>query len=138
VSDVVLPERARALLTGIRVGYMATQRPDGRMSVVPVGVVRDGDVLKISTPSWTYKVRNLQRDPRITVCIPDPGRPTDYVEVRGVAELADDTDRAFIDWIAREFMHEDAYPHEPRTVRRTVITVHPEHISMPEVHGSER
>ena len=71
-------------------------RPDGHMSVVPVGVVRDGDVLKISTLSDRQKVRNLKRDPRITVCVADPANPQRYVEVRGIAELADDIDRADI------------------------------------------
>jgi PPOX class probable F420-dependent enzyme len=115
---------------------MATARPDGQLSVVPVGIVREGDLLKISTPTRTKKVRNLQRDARITVCIPDPERGAAYVEIRGVAELTDDTDRAFIDWIAREYMGADEYPHEPRTVGRTIITVHAEHVSMPPVHGS--
>jgi PPOX class probable F420-dependent enzyme len=133
---MVLPERARALLTGMKIGYIATSRPDGRMSVVPVGVVREGDLLKISAPTSTYKVRNLHLDPRITICIPDPEHPTNYVEIRGVAELADDADRQFIDWIAREYMGVDEYPHEARTVQRTVITVRAEHVSMPRVHGS--
>jgi PPOX class probable F420-dependent enzyme len=128
--------RALAVLTGLRIGYVATVRPDGRLSVVPVGVVRDGEVLKISAPTSTYKVRNLQRDPRITVCVPDPERPTEYVEIRGLAELADDTDRAFIDGIARQYMNVDEYPHEPRSHPRTVITVHPEQISVPRVQGS--
>jgi hypothetical protein len=106
------------------------------LSVVPVAVVREGDVLKISTQTRTYKVRNLERDPRITVCVPDPERPTEYVEIRGVAELTDDLDRAFIDWIAREYMGVDEYPHEPRTVRRTIITVRPEYVSTPRIQGS--
>jgi PPOX class probable F420-dependent enzyme len=132
----VFPSRALAVLTGLRIGYVATVRPDGRLSVVPVGVVREGEVLKISAPTSTYKVRNLQRDPRITVCVPDPERPTEYVEVRGVAELADDTDRAFIDGIARQYMGVDEYPHEPRSQARTTITVHPEQVSVPQVQGS--
>jgi PPOX class probable F420-dependent enzyme len=134
--DTVFSERALAVLTGMRIGYIATVRPDGRLSVVPVGVVREDDVLKISTPTSTYKVRNLRLDPRITVCVPDPERPTEYVEIRGVAELADDTDRTFIDGIARQYMNLDEYPHEPRSQARTTITVHPEQVSMPRVQGS--
>jgi len=106
------------------------------MSVVPVGVVRDGDVLRISTLSDRQKVRNLESDPRITVCIPDPENPRRYVEIRGVAELADDDDRAYIDSFAREYMGVDKYPYDPPGATRTTITVRAERVSMPKVHGS--
>jgi PPOX class probable F420-dependent enzyme len=133
-----IPERARSILTGLRVGFVATTRPDGQLSVVPVGVMLDGDVLRISTPSDTFKVRNLRADPHVAVCVADPQDARHYVEVRGTAELADDVDRSFIDWIAREYMGADEYPYESRDVGRTVITVHPTRISMPRVHGSPK
>jgi PPOX class probable F420-dependent enzyme len=98
----------------------------------------DGDVLRISTPSDTFKVRNLHADPRVAVCITDPEDARNYVEVRGSAELTDDLDRTFIDWIAREYMGVDEYPYESRDVARTIITVHPTRISMPRVHGSPK
>lgn len=106
------------------------------MSVVPVGVVREGDVLKISTLSDRQKVHNLEIDPRITVCIPDPENARRYVEIRGVAELADDVDRAYIDSFAREYMGVDKYPYDPPGATRTTITVRAERVSIPKVHGS--
>ena len=134
-GDIPIPEPARELLTGMRVGYVSTSRRDGHLGVVPVGVVRDGDVLRFSSQAATEKVRSLRADPRVTLCVPDPADATRYVEVRGVAEVEDDDGRAFINWVAREFMGADEYPHEPPTVRRVVVTVHPRHISMPRVHG---
>ncbi len=136
-NDVPLPDRARELLTGLRIGYVSTLRPDGHMSVVPVGIVREGDVLKISTLSDRQKVRNLEGDPRITVCIPDPENARRYVEIRGVAELADDIDRAYIDAFAREYMGVDKYPYDPPGATRTTITVRAERVSMPKVQGSD-
>ena len=135
-NGLPLPNRVRELLTGLRIGYISTMRPDGRMSVVPVGVVREGGVLKISTLSDRQKVRNLESDPRITVCIPDPENARRYVEIRGVAELADDDDRAYIDSFAREYMGVDKYPYDPPGATRTTITVRAERVSMPKVHGS--
>lgn len=135
-GNVAIPERALEILKGLRVGYMSSVRPDGHLSVVPVGVVVDGETLKISTQTRRQKVKNLERDPRITVCVPDPEDPRRYVEIRGTAELADDTDRAFIDWVARTYMGRDEYPYEPRDVARTIVTVRPERVSMPTVHGS--
>ena len=138
MTTAPIPERARTILTGLRVGFVATTRPDGQLSVVPVGVMLDGDVLRISTPSDTFKVRNLRADPRVAVCVADPQDARHYVEVRGTAELADDVDRIFIDRIAREYMGADEYPYESRDVSRTIITVHPTRISMPRVHGSPK
>lgn len=132
-----IPERARELLSGLQIGYISTMRPDGRMSVVPVGIVREGDVLKISTLSDRQKVRNLEHDPRITVCVSDPANARHYVEIRGVAELADDIDRTYIDAFAREYMGVDKYPYDPPGAARTTITVRAERVSMPKVHGSD-
>lgn len=133
---ISIPERARDLLTGMKIGYMSTVRPDGHLSTVPVGVVREGDVLKISTLSDRQKVRNLEADTRITVCVPDPEDPRRYVEIRGVADLVDDTDRSYIDSFARQYMGVDRYPYDPPGSSRTTITVRARRVSMPKVQGS--
>lgn len=135
---VPIPDRARALLQGgLRIGTIATVRPDSHLSVVPVGLVLVDDELKFSTQTDRGKVRNLAADPRITVCVVDPQNPSRYVEIRGRAEVADDIDRAFIDWVARTYMGRDEYPYESRDIARSVITVRPERITMPKVQGSD-
>ncbi len=137
-EDVPLPAPARELLTGLRIGTLSTLRRDDDVGVVPVGIVRRDDLLLISSQAQTEKVRSLRGDPRATLCIVDPGDATRYVEIRGVAEIVDDVDKAFINWIAREFMGADEYPHEPTTVARVVIIVHPRRVTMPQVHGGTR
>ena len=42
----------------------------------------------------------------MTVCIPDPDNPTRYVEIRGIAEVAEDVGRSYVNYIAREYMGE--------------------------------
>ena len=69
-GDIPIPEQARELLTGMRVGYVSTSRRDGHLGVVPVGVVRDGDVVRFSSQAATEKVRSLRHDPRVTLCVP--------------------------------------------------------------------
>lgn len=114
---------------------MSTLRPDGNLSIVPVGVVVDGEHLRISSQSNSQKIRNLEGDRRIAVCVPHPQDPGRYVEIRGTVELARDTNRAFIDWLARTYMGHSEYPYEPRDVERTTITIRPDRFSMPKVHG---
>ena len=120
-----IPDRVLRLFDGkLRMGYLATVRPDDHLAVVPVGVmIHDGKV-RISSPTETFKVRNLRNDPHIAVCIPHPDDPRHYLMIRGTAALADDTDREFLNWLAREHMGLDGHP-DTRTAR-TIITVLPE------------
>jgi len=134
-----IPEEVRAFFdNSLRIGYMATVRSDASLSVVPVGImIHDGE-LRISSPTATKKVRNLRSNPHVTVCVTDPTDSTHYLTIRGTAELTDDTDRAFVDWMARTHMGRDEYPYEPRRVARTIITIRPDRFVMPKVHGSDR
>jgi PPOX class probable F420-dependent enzyme len=131
-----IPQKVRDLFNDeLRVGYLATARPDQSLSVVPVGVVIHEGKLRISSPTKTFKIRNLRKNPQVAICVTEPGDARRYVTIRGTAELADDTDRAFITWLARTHMGLDDYPFEPKSVSRTVITIRPERFSMPKVHG---
>ena len=60
---------------------------DGRPQLTPAWFLWDGERFWVSTLDWTVKVRNVRRDPRVTLCI-DPGvRRADYVQVTGIAEI---------------------------------------------------
>lgn len=63
-------DEARSFLREHHRGVLATPRRDGRpqMSIVSVGVDGDGRAI-ISSRETAYKVRNLRRDPRVSVCV---------------------------------------------------------------------
>ncbi len=48
---------------------MATYRTDGRPQLSPVVVGVDGDDVVMSTREPSMKVRNLRRDPRVSLCV---------------------------------------------------------------------
>jgi PPOX class probable F420-dependent enzyme len=126
-----IPEEALRLLGGgLRIGYIATARPDGHLSVVPVAVVLRNGLMRISSPAETFKIRNLRTDPHIAVCVPDPADGRRYLMIRGTAELSDDTDCEFLDWLARTHMGLAKYPRETPAVSRMVITIRPERFVM--------
>ena len=116
-------------------GYVATMRPDGRMSVNPVSVMWDGVHLRFSTLKSRKKYRNLIEDDRVTICVQHPDNPVRYVEVRGRARLADDTDCTFIDSIAQKYMGVDKYPYDRPGDERITVTVEIEHVSAPKIPG---
>ena len=86
-------EEVRAFLTALppRTGKLASVRADGRPHLAPVWYDVDGDdTLVFNTGASTVKGRNLQRDPRASLCVDDERPPFSFVVVEGVAELSDD------------------------------------------------
>jgi PPOX class probable F420-dependent enzyme len=66
---------------------LATIDPDGTPHLVPIWYLRDGDDLVLISNPATRKVRNIRRDPRITVCVDRAMPPYAGVLVRGIADL---------------------------------------------------
>jgi PPOX class probable F420-dependent enzyme len=132
-----VPEQARSLFDGRPVAFVTTVRPDGLLSTNPMAVVLDGDQVRLSTVTNRKKVRNLLADDRITVCVVQPTNPNRYVEIRGRAVLEPDTDRSFIDGIARRYMDVDRYPFDRPGDQRVTITVLAEQISFPAIPLAE-
>ena len=129
-----VPDRVRDLFDpGVVLAHMSTVRADGRLSTNPVGVLLEDGYLKISTTKDRVKYRSLVADPRIALSIPYPDNPNRYLEVRGRAVLSDDTDRSFIDHIARTTMGMDRYPFDRPGTERVIVTVIAEQMSSPKI-----
>jgi PPOX class probable F420-dependent enzyme len=67
---------------------LATFRADGRPQLTPVGATVDaeGRVI-ISTREPAMKTRNLRRDPRVSLCVMNPGFYGAFAQVEGTAEI---------------------------------------------------
>jgi PPOX class probable F420-dependent enzyme len=88
------PQEMRAFLHQAHILQTATIGPDGAPHLVPMFFFMDGDVPAYWTYAKSQKVRNLERDDRVTVMAED-GK--DYAELRGVtiagrAEIIRDPD----------------------------------------------
>ena len=79
--------RSEQLLKAKNFGFVATHRADGTIHDVPVWVdVQDGRPT-LNTAEGRSWPRNLERDPRLTLTVPNMDNPYEYVEIRGrVAE----------------------------------------------------
>jgi PPOX class probable F420-dependent enzyme len=63
-------DEARAFLREHHRGILATARTDGRPQMSPISVGVDGEGRAvISTREDAYKVRNVRRDPAVSVCV---------------------------------------------------------------------
>jgi PPOX class probable F420-dependent enzyme len=86
----VTPDEARAFLRDNHQAVVATFRRDGRPQLSPVTAgVDDRGRVEISTRETAIKVKNLRRDPRISLCLLNPGFYGDWGQVEGTAEIVD-------------------------------------------------
>jgi PPOX class probable F420-dependent enzyme len=100
--------------------------------VTPAWYHWDGEVLRISSPNWTKKVRNIRRDPRVSVCIDDQVSGT-YATMFGHAELVEGPDVDAETWpILIKYLHPDEAAVRWRRINadgvRVVIRLRPKRI----------
>jgi PPOX class probable F420-dependent enzyme len=125
---VKIEGRGEELLQAKNFCNVSTLRADGSVHGVPVWVdVQDGRPV-LNTAEGRAWPRNLERDPRLTLTVPNMENPYEYLEVRGrVAERTHDGADEHIDALAKKYLGVDAYPSRKPDEQRVIIRVEPEH-----------
>jgi PPOX class probable F420-dependent enzyme len=90
---VRVPDEARGVIQGDALAHVTTIDPDGRPQTTLAWVGLDGDEIVFATLPDQRKLRNLRRDPRITISI-QPDRVTpyglhEYLVIYGTARVTD-------------------------------------------------
>ncbi len=113
-----VPTELLPLLESTAVAFASTLGPRGEPQTTPLWFLWDDGALHLSLVDGRQKLRNLRRDPRLSVVVVDPADPTVYVELRGrVDALIEDPDLALERRIAEKYRgrHDDVEP--PGTAR---------------------
>jgi PPOX class probable F420-dependent enzyme len=84
MRTVTLTSAQRAFLDEVRYSVVGTLNPDGSIQQTVVWFIREGDELRCSVGAGSVKVRNLRRDPAVTLTVADGGR---YLTVSGSAAV---------------------------------------------------
>ncbi len=122
-------EDARTFLTQNHRAVVATTRSDGRpqLSPVSVGVDAEGRAI-ISSREPAYKVRNLRRDPKVSICVLNDNFYGQWIQVDGTAEVVSlpDALELLVDYyrrVAGEHPDWDEYRAAMQEQRRVLIRV---------------
>ena len=101
----MLEEGVRQLAKERNFAVLTTLLPDGQLMSHVMWVDCDDEHVVINTETHRQKVKNIRRDPRVTVTILDAGDPYRYAEVRGevVETVAGPEARAHIDELSMKY-----------------------------------
>lgn len=114
---IKLSDEARRLLNTPVFAILSTAGPSGAPQSSVIWVRTDGDDVLFSTIRGRLKARNMERNPKVSLCAYDPADPYSYVEVRGTVSMTEEGGAELIDELSR------AYDSGPWTVRPSEIRV---------------
>lgn len=103
-----LDPKVHALLSRPNFAHLSTLMPDGSPNTTPVWIgVRDDRIL-IGSGESSLKVRNLRRDPRLSLSVIDFHDPYEEVQIRGrVVEFREDSKFEIMDEISHKYISKE-------------------------------
>jgi PPOX class probable F420-dependent enzyme len=125
--SVPLPYLARLLCDANTFAILCTINPDGAPQSSVIWIKRDGDDVLFSTIRGRRKTKNMERDPRVSICMYDPADPYGYVEIRGAVTITEAGGRELIQELSQRYDGVD-FRVEPPEVVRVVCRVAPDRV----------
>jgi PPOX class probable F420-dependent enzyme len=121
-----LSDKARRLIEAKNFAQLATLNKDGSPQVSPVWVEMDGDKIVVNSENKRLKVRNMRRDPRVSVSVQNSENPYEYVGIKGkVVDVTTEGGFEGIDRLAKKYLGQDKYPGNGPGDERVVIRIEP-------------
>ncbi|MEV4034286.1 PPOX class F420-dependent oxidoreductase [Streptomyces umbrinus] len=120
-------DSVRALLDGKNFASVATLGPGGAPQNSVVWFKREGDTVLFSSTDGRQKIRNLRRDPRVSISVYDFANPYTSVEIRGTAEILPDEGKRLPHELSHKYLGIDP-PEEKDDEVRVIVRVVPERI----------
>jgi PPOX class probable F420-dependent enzyme len=121
---LILPETLLTLLRQPSLCYIATTMPDGSPQLTETWVDTDGENILINTVQGFQKLKNVARDPRVSLAISDPTNVTRYTEVRGrVLSTTTEGGVEHIDKLAQRYLGKPYPWYGGRDQVRVIMTI---------------
>jgi PPOX class probable F420-dependent enzyme len=120
-------EHALALLDGKNFAVFGSLHSDGSPRTSVMWYDFDGEALLFSALAHRRKVRNIERDPRVSVTVYDLANPYSSVEIRGTATVTPDPERTLSHRLSHRYIGEDPPADQPGT-ERVIIRLTPQNV----------
>ncbi|HEY1522891.1 MAG TPA: TIGR03618 family F420-dependent PPOX class oxidoreductase [Solirubrobacteraceae bacterium] len=118
----------RGLLQQPNYALVSTLNADDSIHSTIVWVSSEGDdAVAVNSAVGRLWPTNLQRDAHINVLVFEAGNPYHFVEIRGIAEVADGADE-HINALAKKYIDQDEYPYRQPGEERIKFVVRPERV----------
>jgi PPOX class probable F420-dependent enzyme len=126
-----ITEPVAQLIKGKNFAYLSTLMKDGSPQVTPtwIDIDKDGNSILVNTAEGRIKQKNVSRDPRVAISVPNQNNPYNMVSIRGrvieqIKEGADEhTDR-----LAKKYLGMDKYPYRSPNEKRVILKIKPEKV----------
>jgi PPOX class probable F420-dependent enzyme len=129
-----LPDGLLDLLRKPSPCFLTTLMPDGSPQTTMTWVDTDGDHVVINTVQTHLKVKNVSRDPRVSVAVCDPANFSRYFAVRGrVVKMTTEGGAEHIDVLSRRYTGGPYAWYGGREQVRLILT-----IAADRIHGMGR
>jgi len=124
-----IPQSHADLLHKKSFAHLATVNADGSPQVTPVWVDSDGTNVFVNTAKGRVKAKNLERNTRVALSIPDPDNPYRYLGIQGrVTKVTEQGADAHIDKMAKKYLDKDKYPFRQPGEVRLLVTIQPDKV----------
>jgi PPOX class probable F420-dependent enzyme len=131
---VKLPDRFVELLRGGNPCFLTTLMPDGSPQTTETWVDTDGSHVVINTVQTHQKMRNIQRDPRVSLAVCDASDLSRYFAVRGhVSSSTTEGGAEHIELLAQRYTGGPYQWYGGRDQVRVILTITPT-----KVHSMDR
>jgi PPOX class probable F420-dependent enzyme len=123
----MLEENIKSLARGKNFAAFSTLLPDGQPMTHVMWVDADDEHVLINTEVGRQKLKNVDRDPRVTVTLIDAANPYHYAEVRGrvVEVVKGQVARQHIDELSQKYTGQ---PYDPSAIKteRVILRIAPD------------
>jgi PPOX class probable F420-dependent enzyme len=104
--------------------FLTTLMPDGSPQTTETWVDTDGEHVIINTVQTHLKMRNIERDPRVSVAVCDASQPSRYCAIRGrVVKIATEGGAEHIEALSQRYMGKPYAWYGGRDQVRVILTI---------------
>jgi PPOX class probable F420-dependent enzyme len=126
---VDIPDTARAVIESGRLAHLVTVNADGSPHVTIVWTGLDGDDLVIGKLAVDQKIRNIRREPRVSLSLEAEGHQygmQNYLVVEGTAQIEEGGGAALLQRLAERYIGPGTkFPAMPDPPEGFVIRIKP-------------